>query len=301
TLFDADVENEAKDVGTALASLIDIVDRATNPLAPLLDRLPLPSTRRRAAARKRLDAIIYGFIADHRSSQDDRGDLLSMLLLAQDEEAAPLAGAARMTDKQVRDEALTLFLAGHETTALALTWTFVLLANHPEVEERLVAEVKAVLGDRPRPSADDVPRLSYVRMVMSEAIRLYPPAWVIGRQALEDHEIAGTRIRAGSLVMLSPYVSHRDPRTFPDPGRFDPERFSPDRAKERPPFTYFPFGGGMRVCIGEAFAWMEGILAIATFARHWQLRLLPGQDLGLHPAITLRPRSPIRMVAQARQ
>lgn len=289
TLFDADVEREAKDVGVALSKLVDFLDRVTNPLAGLLDRLPLPATRRRREASKVLDAIVYRFIADRRQSGEDRGDLLSMLLLAQDDDSST------MSDRQVRDEALTLFLAGHETTALALTWTFVLLARHPEIEARLHDELDAVLGCRP-PSVDDVPHLTYCRMVMSEAMRLYPPAWAIGRRAVEDHEIGGYLVPSGAIILMSPFVSHRDSRYFPDPERFDPERFHPDRAKDRPPFAYFPFGGGMRVCIGESFAWMEGVLAIASFAQRWRFKLAEGQDLGVHPAMTLRPRSPIAMV-----
>jgi cytochrome P450 len=206
----------------------------------------------------------------------------------------------QMTDEQVRDEALTIFLAGHETTSNALTWTWYLLSQHPEVETRLHEEIDAVLGSR-LPTVDDVPRLKYTEMVLAESMRLYPPAWAIGRLTINDYEIGGYRVPARSLVLLSQYVMHRDARYYPDPARFDPERWTPEARESRPQYAYFPFGGGLRRCIGEGFAWMEGILLIATLARHWRLRLVPDHPVELHPVITLRPKHGMRMTVSRRQ
>ncbi len=219
-----------------------------------------------------------------------------MLLLAQDEEG----GTGGMTDEQVRDEAMTLFLAGHETTALALTWTWYLLAQHPAVEAKLHAELDAVLGGR-APTFEDAPRLRYTEMVMAEVMRLYPPAWLIARTTQAEHELRGYRIPPQSVVAISPYVVHRDPRNFPDPLRFDPERWTPEAKESLPKFAYFPFGGGNRVCIGESFAWMEGIMMIATLAQTWQMRLAaPGQQVAAVAAITLRPKDGIQMILKRR-
>jgi cytochrome P450 len=234
-------------------------------------------------------------IRERRASGEDRGDLLSMLLLAQDEED----NGGGMSDRQVRDEAMTLFLAGHETTANALTWTWYLVSQHPEVEEKLHAEIDAVLADR-LPTADDVAQLRYTRMVLSEAIRLYPPAWAMGRRVLGDYEVPPYRIPANSLIFLSPYVMHHDPRYFPNPDAFDPQRWTAEAQVERPKFSYFPFGGGPRQCIGEGFAWMEGVLLIATLAQRWRLRLVPGHPVALQPLVTLRPKYGMRMVAERR-
>jgi cytochrome P450 len=250
--------------------------------------------RRFGKARARLDATIYGLIRERRASGKDTGDLLSMLLLAQDEEAQ-----GGMTDQQVRDEALTLFLAGHETTANALTWTWYLLSQNPECEQRLHQELDAVLGGRAA-TATDLPALRYTEMVFTEAMRLYPPAWAIGRMSLEAFELGGMKIGAGSILIASPYVMHRDPRWFPEPDRFDPERWTPEARDTRPRFSYFPFGGGARVCIGERFAWMEGVLILATLAQKWRLRAAPGQKVELLPLITLRTRYGMKMVIESR-
>ena len=218
-----------------------------------------------------------------------------MLLLARDEEG----GGARMTDKQVRDEAMTLFLAGHETTANALTWGWYLLAQHPEVERRLHDEIDSVIGDR-LPRADDAAALPYTRRVLAEVMRCYPPAWGIGRRAIEDVEIGGYTIPRNTVVLLSQYLLHHDARFFPDPDRFDPDRWLPERQRARPRFAYFPFGGGNRVCIGESFAWTEGILVLATLARHWRLQRVETAPVPMKAVLTLRPARPITMTSLRR-
>jgi cytochrome P450 len=194
-----------------------------------------------------------------------------------------------MTDTQIRDEALTLFLAGHETTANALTWTWYLLSQHPEVERRLHAELQSVLAGR-SPGFDDFPNLRYTEMVFAEAMRLYPPAWAVSRLVMEDYDVADYHIPAGAIVLMSSYVMHRNPEYFPDPERFDPERWTPEQKDKRPKFSYFPFGGGPRICIGERFAWTEGILLLATIAQNWRMRLDPRQLVAHRAQITLRTR-----------
>jgi cytochrome P450 len=267
------------------------------PFSEYMEKLPLPYVRRFDKARARLDATIYGLIRERRKSGEDAGDLLSMLLLAQDEEKDRDGG--RMTDEQVRDEALTLFLAGHETTANALTWTWYLLSQNPECEQRLHEELDAVLGGRAATAADFT-ALRYSEMVFAEAMRLYPPAWAIGRMSKEACELGGVKIAAQSICLASPYVMHRDPRWFPEPERFDPERWTPEARDARPKFSYFPFGGGARVCIGERFAWMEGVLVLATIAQRWKLLLARGQKVDVLPLITLRTKYGMRMVVEKR-
>ncbi|MGH7451089.1 MAG: cytochrome P450, partial [bacterium] len=262
TLFDADVEAEAGEIGAALTTVMNLfMERLTTPLAGLLDILPLPSNFRFLKAKKRLDATIYRMINERRASGKDHGDFLSMLLLAQDVEG----DGGRMTDLQVRDEAMTIFLAGHETTAIALTWTWYLLSQHPEVEAKLHAELEQVLGGR-LPTVADLPQLSYTRMVLAESMRLYPPAYVIGRRALSDFAIGQYVVPAGGIILMSPYVLHHDARYYPEPEKFDPQRWTLEAEAQRPKFSYLPFGAGPRVCIGESFAWMEGILVLATVA-----------------------------------
>ena len=295
TLFDADVEDEANDVGQALTDAMSVAERIPNPLAAILSRLPLPSNRRFERARQRLDDIIYGIIRERRTSNVDRGDFLSMLLLAQDEEG----GTGGMTDQQVRDEALTIFLAGHETTATALTWTWYLLSQHPEAEAKLHAEIDSVLEGR-LPTFEDLPKLRYAEMVFAEAMRLYPPAWIIGRRALVDHEMDGYKIKAGDLTLHSQYLVHHDARWFPEPEKFIPERWTPELKEARPKFSYFPFGGGTRTCIGEAFAWMEASLVIATLAQQWKPRLVQGHQVEPRALITLRPKHGMKMYLEKR-
>lgn len=290
TLFDADVEGEADEIGNALSEAMTQFNRLTLPFAQLLERLPLPALRKFDQARARLDATIYRIIAERRQrfekSGEDRGDLLSMLLAARDTEG----DGTGMSDEQLRDEAMTIFLAGHETTANALTWTWYLLAQHPEVEANLHAELEQVLNGK-LPTAEDYGRLRYTEMVFAEAMRLYPPAWIIGRRALQDYSINGYHVPARTIILMSQFVTHRDARWFPEPERFDPERWTTAMKETRPKFSYFPFGGGNRVCIGEQFAWMEGVLVLATLAQNWRMRLLAGHVAELQPSVTLRPKS----------
>ena len=296
TLFSAEVEDEADEIGDALAEVIALFHMLMLPLADLLERLPIPSVRRFARARARLDATIYRLIDERRRDGEDRGDLLSVLLLARDEEE----GGRQMTDKQVRDEALTIFLAGHETTAHALAWTWYLLSQNPDAEATLHAELDTVLAGK-TPALDDLPRLPFTRRVLSESLRLYSPAWVIGRRALADYSLGAFRLKRGDIVLMAQAVVHLDPRFWDDPDRFDPDRWTPEAEAARPKFAYFPFGGGSRVCIGEQFAWMETLLLLAALAQHWKMRLAPGQIIATQPIITLRPKFGMKMVLERRQ
>jgi cytochrome P450 len=294
TLFDAEVESDADEVGAALTEVMDLFGYLMLPFSELLEKLPLPPRRRFLRARARLDAVIYRIVEGRRREGRDRGDLLSTLLHAVDEEG----DRTGMTDEQLRDEVMTIFLAGHETTANALTWGWYLLAQNPEAEARLHAELDEVLAGGRAPTPEDVPALRYTEMVVAETMRLYPPAWALGRLALEDYEVAGYRIPRGALVLVSQYVVHRDPRFWPDPERFDPGRWTPEAKAARPQFAYFPFGGGPRRCIGEGFAWTEAVLILAALARRWRARLLPGRAVETRPRITLRPGAggvPMRM------
>jgi cytochrome P450 len=255
-------------------------------------------------AKNRLDAIIYRMIAEHRQGPDS-GDLLSMLLLARDtEEGAPSGAISEfgegMSDLQVRNETMTILLAGHETVANALTWTWYLLSNHPEIEARLHQEVDTQLGGR-LPGESDWPKLRYSYAVLAESMRLYPPAWATGRRALESMEIGGYTIPAEAVVIMSQYTMHRDARYFPDPERFDPSRWLRSaEAPQLPKFAYFPFGGGPHLCIGEGFAWMEGVLALTVLAQRWKLRLDPCYKVGFEPKITLRPAKGMPMTLERR-
>jgi cytochrome P450 len=295
TLFSADIEAEAPEIGANLTTILQLFRVLLTPFSEYLDKLPLPSMRRFKKARARLDATIYGLIRERRASGVDTGDLLSMLLLTQDEDAS----GERMSDEQVRDEAMTLFLAGHETGANALTWTWYLLSQHPEVERRLHQEIDTVLGGRP-PELADLAELKYAEMVLAEALRLYPPAWAIGRKAKADFTLGGFEIPAGSICIVSPYVVQRDERWFPNPDKFDPERWTEEARNARPKFSYFPFGGGARVCIGERFAWMEGVILLAAIAQKWRFRLAPGQKVEPLPLVTLRVNHGLRMIAELR-
>lgn len=296
TLFDANVEAEASEIGKALTDVMQLFDRITSPFAGLLEKLPLPSNIRWLKAKQRLDETMYRIIDERRRSGEDRGDLLSMLLLAQDEEG----DGTGMTNQQLRDEAMTLFVAGHETTANALTWTWYLLSQHPEVEAKLHDEIDTVLGGN-LPTAEDVGRLIYTEMVFAESMRLYPPAWILGRRVLNDYEVGDYVVPSGAIILMSPWVMHHDPRFYPEPFEFDPERWTPNARESRPRFAYFPFGGGPRVCIGEPFAWMEGVLLIATIAQEWRMRLAPDQRVQTKPMITLRAKYGMRMVLQPRE
>jgi cytochrome P450 len=295
TLFDADVESEADEIGEAMTCIMQMFNLLMFPFAEMLEKLPLPQIRRYHRMHARLDSIIYRIIDERRRKREDRGDLLSMLLLAQDQED----GSGGMSDTQVRDEALTLFLAGHETTANALSWSWYLLSQHPEVERKLYAELNEKLQGR-LPTMEDVPNLPYTEMVVAESIRLYPPAWAIGRRALVEQRIGSYIVPANSIVLLSPFVTHRDARFFPAPARFDPDRWTPEARQSRPQYSYFPFGGGPRRCVGESFAWTEAILVLATLASRWRAHLVSGNKVLPKALITLRPKHGMQMTIEQR-
>jgi cytochrome P450 len=244
-------------------------------------------------ARTTLDTIIYRLIRERRASAEDKGDLLSMLMAATDLEGDKTS----MSDQQLRDECVTIFLAGHETTANALTYAWILLSQNPEAEARLAEEI-AALGDHEL-TIEDVPRLKYTYGVFAEAMRQYPPAWGLGREALEDHTFGNSKVAKGDIVLCSQWVMHRDARYWEAPEEFRPERWLAED-KSRPRFAYFPFGAGPRQCIGESFAWTEGVLLLATLARRFRLCLRPGYELRLRAAITLRPKDPVPMQLLAR-
>ena len=293
TLFDANLDDTAA-IGDAITVALHEVDDRFNRLILLPNWAPTASNRALKESVAQLDAIIQRFIDDRRASGEDKGDLLSMLLMARDEDTD---GA--MTDKQVRDEAMTLFGAGHETTAHALSWTCYALSQNPDVEARLHAELNAVLGGR-APTLEDLPNLPYTEMVVKETLRLYPPAWTTTREAIEDVEIGGYTIRKGEVVVLPIFSIHRDPRFFPEPLRYDPERFSPEREKAIPRYAYLPFGGGPRVCIGNAFAMMEARLIVATMAQRFTFSVAPDCLVEPQRMFTLRPKYGLRMIAHER-
>ena len=293
TLFSANVDSEADEVGAALSTVLKMFEVILLPYSDWIEKLPLPPIRRFHRARALLDSIIFRIIAERRASGNpDMGDLLSLLLAARDEDGSV------MTDQQLRDEALTLFVAGHETTAVAVTWAWYLLSQNPKAEARFHAELDQVLAGR-LPSVEDLPRLPYTISVFAETLRLFPPAWGIGRRSLADLELGGYTIPGGSIVAMSPYVAHRDARWFPEPLAFRPERWLKEDAA-RPKFAYVPFGGGARVCIGERFAQTEGALLLATLGQKWRLRLEPGHRVETRPLITQRARYGIRMIAEPR-
>ncbi len=297
TLFSANVEEDAKEIGIALEAILDLFNLVMLPFSEILEKLPLPFVKRFQRARETLDRIIYRMIDERRASGEDKGDLLSMLLMARDQEDLASGG---MSDEQVRDEAMTLFLAGHETTANALTWTWYLLSQNPQIAARMHAEIDDVLQDGRVPGFDDLPQLKYVEMVLAEGMRLYPPPWGVGRKAIGPHRIGEYTAEPGSIMLMSPYVMHRDPRYYVDPERFDPDRWLPEIAAQRPKFAYFPFGGGARLCIGERFAWMEGILLLAILGHKWNPQLVPGHRVEHKAMITLRPKYGMQMVLQPR-
>lgn len=297
TFFGADLSAEARRLGEAVAFLSEVAMRETGRPFSLPDWLPLPGVRRKRATIAYLNGTIDGLIAARRRAGDDRGDLLSMLLAARDEEG----DGQGLSDLEVRHEAMTLFMAGHDTTAGTLPWIWYLLATHPEAEARLQAELDTVLAGR-LPTAEDLPRLGYTQQVVKETLRLYPQAYVLfARVAAEDLELGGYPISAGSQVFPVPYLIHHDARWFPDPERFDPDRFLPEREKALPPCAWIPFGAGPRSCIGAAFATMEMVLIVATIAA--RLRFVPADGQGRpepHALFSLRPKGGLRMRAVRR-
>ncbi len=294
-LFDAEIDR-AEEVGKALGRVAKRFDEqgSAKLLRLLLGPLPTPTDLRFRRAVEQLDELIYAIIDERRTSGKDTGDLLSMLLCARDEEGE------RMSDKQLRDEVITLLLAGHETTALALSWTWYLLSLHHEVEAKLLEELQEVLGDR-APTVDHLPRLRYTEMVIKESMRLYPPAWGVSREAIGECEIGGYRVPAGTQLLILLWAMHRDPQYFQDPEAFDPARWEGSLAKRLPKHAYLPFGAGPRICIGNSFAMTEAVLLLATIAKGFWLKLVPEQQRVIpQPSTTLRPRGGLRMLLQRR-
>ncbi|PYT87263.1 MAG: cytochrome P450, partial [Acidobacteria bacterium] len=293
TLFDADVAGDAQDVGKSLELLLELGANFRRTLF-VPHWVPTPTNLRIKREIAFIESILYRIISERRASGRDAGDLLSMLLHAQDEDGT------RMTDTQLRDETITLFLAGHETTASSLSWTWWLLAQNRSVEAKLHAELDEVLNGH-APSLDDLSRLPYTGKVITESMRLYPPAWGLARVAIEDHELAGYTVKKGMGVAMAQWVVHRDPRWYDAPEEFRPERWEGDLLKRIPRFAYFPFGGGPRQCIGNAFAVMEATLILATVAQKYRLRLVPNHPVVPLASITLRPRYGVRVVLESRQ
>lgn len=290
TLFGIDVDEErSATVRRALTETLGMFDRVYSPLFRVLTRVPSPTMRRFRRVEADLDEVIGAMIAERRGGGATGDDLLSVLLRARED-------GVGMTDEQVRDEALTLFLAGHETTSIALTWAWWLLARNPEVEGRFHAEVDGLEGP---PTVDDLPKLAFTRAVLDESIRLRPPAWAIGRNAVADHPAGEFVVPSGSVVVVSPWLLHHDARWWPDAGAFRPERWLADR-REGFRHAYIPFGGGPRRCIGEPFALMEGTLVLATIARRWRFRAVSDELPAVQPVVTLRPRGGLRMRVERR-
>ena len=293
TLFGADIEDTAKEAGELISIILEPFEAQATIRWFLHNHLPTPVNRRFHRATQRLDEIIFKIINERRAQPSDRGDLLSMLLDAQDEDGS------QMTTEQLRDEVITLFIAGHETTALALTWTFYLLARNPEVESRLTEELRDVLGER-APTVADLPALKYAENILKEAIRLYPPVFAFGREAVNAFEIAGQPIPVKSQILIFPYVVHRDPRYFPDPEHFKPERWTEEFVRQLPRFAYLPFGGGPRACLGNSFAMTEALIILAIIVQQCRLKLAPQKPIKPRPSVSLRPEHGIKMIVEKR-
>jgi cytochrome P450 len=296
TLFNTDVTADVLEINDQVNVIMQLYNYLVAlPRAEAYLHWPLPGLIRFRRARAILDKVVQRMIREHRADGEDRGDLLSMLLASRDVEA----DHSGMSDEQLRDEVLTIFLAGYETVANALTWTWYLLSQNPAAEARLHEEIDAVLGGR-LPTIEDLPRLRYAEMVFAESMRLYPPAWAMGRQSTAEVELGPYRFPSGTYFFFSQYIIQRDAEYFPEPLRFDPDRFLPENKAARPRFAYFPFGAGSRQCIGESFAWMEGVLMLSTIAQQWRLRFVPGQVVDVQPKITLRPKYPMMFVPERR-
>ena len=293
TLFNADVSNDADKVGQVLSRLVKPFGSQATLKWIADNRLPTPTHRSFNHDVKEIDAIVYRIIEERRSSGIDQGDLLSMLLAAHDEDGS------QMTDRQLRDEVMTLFLAGHETTALTLSWAWFLIANNPEVEQKFHDELDRVLNGR-LPKAEDLPRLKFTEMIAKESMRMYPPAYGVGREALEDCEIGGFKIPRRSQVFMFQWVTQRDPRFFSEPNEFKPERWTEEFQNALPKYAYFPFGGGPRICIGNYFAMMEVVLLMATIGQQFRFSLPPEHAVQLFPAMSLRPKDGIQVLVESR-
>jgi cytochrome P450 len=295
TLFSADVLHDAKDIGDSLTNALQLFVALNSPIAQLISPVRKWAESRVKRSRRELELVLGKVIGAHRQQPDKYHDMLSLLMSSQDE-----MGAGYMSDELLLDESLTLFLAGHETTANALTWTWYLLAQHPQVQSRLRQEIESVLEGR-IPTLDDLPRLEYTGAVFRESLRLYPPAWIIAREAVTAYRLGPFDVPPGATIFMSPYATQRDPRFWKEPEEFDPDRWLDGSAAGRPKFVFYPFGAGTRVCIGEQFAMMEGVLLIAILARQWKFHLVPGQTVELWPQITLRPRHSIHFELEEAQ
>lgn len=294
TLFTTDVWTDAAKVSEALAVALECLNARVRSLEALLpDSLPTPTNLRMRRARRRIDDVVYRIIEERRATGEDRGDLLSLLLRTQDEDGTG------MTDRQVRDEVMTMLVGGYETAADLLAWTWYLLSQHPEVEAKLLAELDAVLGGRV-PTVTDLPHLPHTANIISETLRLYPPAPALGREAITDFKIDGYYVAKGTDIFVSQWVMHRDPRYFADPELFNPDRWATDLSSRLPRYAYFPFGGGPRQCIGNTFATMEATLVLATVAQRFRLALVPDHPVVAEEIPTLRPKYGLRMVIHRR-
>jgi cytochrome P450 len=293
TLFATDLREEAQELADAINRIMGLYNFLVMlPAAEWLVHARLPGLAAFVRARKRIDAVVYRMIDAHRRRASGGDSLLDMMIAASPDQSAE-------SEKSLRDQVITIFLAGYETVANALAWTWYLLSQNPECERRLHGEIDIVLQGRV-PTFDDVPRLRYTEMVLAESMRLYPPAWAMGRYARNDFQLGDYFLPAKTTILISQFVTHRDERYFANPLSFDPERFTPEAKSRRNKLTYFPFGAGARQCIGESFAWMEGALLLATLAQKWRLRLVPGHCVEPQPLITLRPKYGMRMIAEAR-
>jgi cytochrome P450 len=293
-LFDAEVGGDSAEVRAAMETLMRAFVVRTARLISPPHWLPTPMNIRVEHAIRRLERLLLSIIAERRKSGEDRGDLLSMLLRAQDEESG-----RRMSDSQLRDEMMTLFMAGHETTANTLAWAWFLLSGHPEAEARLHKELDEVLGGR-SPTVADLPRLTYTESVINETLRIYPTVWMLGREAIEPLELGGYQIPVGTTIFMPQWVIHRDSRWFEGPLEFRPERWRAGLLQRIPRYSYFPFGGGPRICIGNNFALMESSLVLATIAQNFRLHLAPDADVTPLATITLRPAHGVKVILSKR-
>ena len=296
TVLGYDIKKEDDEIGDSLLICMEYFNRLLMPFGELIEKIPLlPINKGFQKARKNLDSIVYKMINEHRmqleKNEKKDNDLLFTLLQSQYDST----GIEKMSDQQLRDEVMTIFLAGHETTANALTWTFYLLSENPAIDLRLQEEVSSIISNKIDISFDDIQKLEYTTKVLTESMRLYPPAWALGRQAINNCKIGKYIIPSGSIILMSQYVMHRNQIYFPQPDAFYPDRWTDEFKKNLPRFSYYPFGGGIRSCVGEPFAWMEAILITAIINRLWKMNKIQENKVVLKPLITLRPKYGMRM------
>ncbi|MEO6537020.1 MAG: cytochrome P450, partial [Ferruginibacter sp.] len=295
TMFNVDLEDEAPEINQSLKTVMSLFGRITLPFAELMLKLPLPGTNRFFKAKAQLDETIYRIIEERKRSKLNNGDLLSLLLQSQEDTAGK-----GMTDEQIRDEALTLFLTAFDTTSLALTWAWYLLSQNLEAEAELHEELDRVLQGRV-PTQDDYPNLKFTRMVFEESMRLYPPIYIIAREALEDFSVSNYTIPAGTIVLMSPYLIHHDARFHPEPEKFNPYASAKRSSGQHARYEYLPFSVGTRSCIGQHYAWLEGVLVLATIAQTWRIKMAPGHPVELEQLINLRPKNGMMMELERRK